>query len=58
MTGVMTVIIDWVIERELGGGEGRGGEGRGCDSVRPTVYCSNNIIIKYDLEIIRSKSWV
>jgi hypothetical protein len=29
MTGVMTVIIDWVIERELkvGGGEGRGGEG-------------------------------
>ena len=25
MTGVMTVIIDWVIERELGGGEGRGG---------------------------------
>jgi hypothetical protein len=53
MTGVMTVIIDWVIERELGGGEGRG-----CDSVRPTVYCSNNIIIKYDLEIIRSKSWV
>jgi hypothetical protein len=29
MTGVMTVIIDWVIERELkvGGGEGRRGEG-------------------------------
>jgi hypothetical protein len=54
----MTVIIDWVIERELKVGGGRGGEGRGFDSVRPTVYCSNNIIIKYDLEIIRSKSWV